>query len=91
MTDQFIRDLSADARRAMASKTRSAKPVAAALHDFLMTPAGNWPDTDQAWRDLGDAVDFPGSVARVRRLVMDELVCRALASGWKCHPSRRDS
>jgi hypothetical protein len=60
--------------------------IDAAARQYLMTPAGGWPETSQAWQQLMDAVPGLGMDA-CRRAACRALV-RAVLAGARMHPSR---
>lgn len=74
--------------------TRVAGSVAGALHTYLLTPAGGWSETNQAWRALVDAVDAAGprsAAWRHAESAAEHLVDAAIAAGWERHSSRREA
>ena len=80
------------AKRALAiGKTRSGGDVEGALSSYLKTPAGGWPETEQAYDQLFDAVYAAANTALVGDCTagVAALIDAAVNAGWACHPMRR--
>lgn len=75
------------ARRAAAiNETYRGGYVLGALFSFIRCPEGGWPETQQAWRDLVNAVAvtlwLPGDADLDIPSVCQELVTAARRAGW---------
>jgi len=71
--------------------TKTGGSVLGQMSACLLTAEGGWPETEQAWRRLCDAVGAAAPKAGEDAVVdaAHALVNAALAAGWSCHPSRR--
>ena len=73
----------------MSTKTKQA------LQRYLMTPAGGWGETVQAWDELVSTMPASHAVSmdwrdreRQRRKRADAMVAWAKSNQWPCHISR---
>ena len=65
----------------------AAETRAALARAYLLTPAGSWPDTVQAWDALIDSMPRAWGLRAVRRA--RAIVAIEHAKGAPTHPSRR--
>lgn len=68
-----------------------ARRLRIALSDYLRTPAGGWPETEQAWGELVEELWRPGQVDLAAAAEHAGRIAElAVAAGAECHASRRE-